>query len=253
MKTVNNWDDITINQYFEFKSYGDNIEDTTLVSIIYDISLDEVDELTYEEFNTLLIKLRFMNSKPKPQNRGFITLNNQVFCKIPSIQKISFGEFVDLENWITSDNEEDLKYVLATYYRKNINEEPDFNGIKLEPYGDYVMHRAEHFGELSVSILFDVVDEINKFRILFQDNYGPLLRLKDEENDFDEPIEEETNADKRARIEEENNQKRLNKWGWDVLVYRLANGDITKFEQIYGLPIIQVMNLLAMQSELKLD
>jgi hypothetical protein len=252
MKTINNWDDITINQYFEIKSYGDNIEDTTLVSIIYDISEDDVDELTYDEFNQLLIKLKFMNAKPKPHNRGFVGLNNQVLCKIPSIQKISFGEFVDIENWINSDNDEDMLFILATYYRKNINDDPDFNGIKLEPYGEYVLNRAKHFGELPVSILFDVVDEINKFRIIFQENYGPLLMLKEDELD-DEVINDETIADKRARIEEEANQKRLNKWGWEVLVYKLANGDITKFEEIYSLPLIQIMNMLAMQSELKLE
>lgn len=252
MKAVSNWSDITINQYFELQSYGEDIDNLTLVSIIYDIPSDEIDDLSVEQFDELVTKLSFLKSKPKAQNSAFISLNGNTFYKHPDIYKIKFGEFVDIEHWITSSKEEDLLYILATMYRKCINSDPDFDGIELEPYGPYVMSRAKHFGELSVTILFDLVDEINKFRAVFQENYQPLLAVKEEEIE-DEDLSSETIADKRARLDEENNQKRLNKWGWDVLVYKLAQGDITKFEDVYNLPLIQVMNFLAMQSELKLD
>jgi len=47
-------------------------------------------------------------------------------------------------------------------------------------------------------------------------------------------------------------EKRLEKWGWNSLILKLADNDILKVEQVSKLPLIQCFNILAMRVELGL-
>jgi hypothetical protein len=43
-----------------------------------------------------------------------------------------------------------------------------------------------------------------------------------------------------------------NKWGWEALLFKLSNNDITKIKDILNLELIFVFNMIGMQREMNL-
>ena len=250
MKKVSNWNDITLNQFIEIHQLPKDDEFQYLsLSIIYDVSQDEIDELNINEFEKLHSYLGFMSKLPtKPATN--ITLKSTNLTFIDDFTKLSLGEWIDIENLISNDLVGNIPLLASILFRKMIVGD-DFEPDKIEPYGNFIHHRSHLFGECTMADVYGIIPIILTFRDLIHKNYEGLFGTTEPIDEHFELLDE-TPQEKLERLKEEKQEKYKTKWGWDTVVYNMAKGDITKFNEIYNLPLVMVLNFMSMQSELKL-
>ena len=248
MKKVINWDNITLEQFIEVQTLEkDNDYSFNLISIVYDISIEEIEDLSIEEFNELLNNLSFFKKLPtKP--KSIIKIDDVELHLIDDITKYTLGEWIDIENLLQEDIVGNLPKLCSILYRRLIKGDP-FQPDEFEPYGNYIQHRSKLFLNLSIADVYGIVPMMINHKSIITTNYDGLF------NNVEEKWIEEDNETPQEKFERRKNErveKYNQKWGWDRVVHKLADGDITKFDEIYKLPLIMVLNFMSMQSELKL-
>ena len=53
-------------------------------------------------------------------------------------------------------------------------------------------------------------------------------------------------------VKEIEQTKKSTKWSWELMIYNLCGGDLTKYESLGELPLVLVFNMLGMKKELSL-
>ncbi len=154
------WSDVTLKRYQEYNkivSGLENEDDIVLnsISTLCDIPLSIIKKLKISDIKTLYTKLSKLISVP---------VNKEIFHRIeikgvkygfhPSLDEMSLGEFVDLEE-NTKDGIENLHNILAILYRP-ITEE---KGAKynIEPYNEKHLENASLFQNISIDIVNGVM------------------------------------------------------------------------------------------------
>jgi hypothetical protein len=67
----------------------------------------------------------------------------------------------------------------------------------------------------------------------------------------DEPLTNEEKAElDPEEIKEIEKEQQSAKWSWELMIYSLSKGDITKSDKIGALPLVYVFNVLGMKKEL---
>ena len=120
--------DITVGQYQRYvKIYNKNKDELgtsdflskKLIEVFCNIPLQEVDELELGLFQGLITHLNNLLNEKQPLVRTFdlIGTDNVVahFGMIPNLDKMSYGEFIDLEKYMFDD--ENFHRALAVMYR----------------------------------------------------------------------------------------------------------------------------------------
>lgn len=135
-------DDITISQYQKYiKVLEDNkdSEDTDflnlkLLNIFCNITMKEAYELPIQEFDYIMNHLAtILSEKPFLHHRFFMEDpkgDTIEFGFIPNLDKITLGEYVDAENYLS--NWEDMHKAMSVLYRPIIAGNKDF--YKIEKY-----------------------------------------------------------------------------------------------------------------------
>lgn len=106
IKNVGGWNDISIKKYIQLYNLEENKLDEidTLInqlSIVYDLSIDDVESLDLVKVNELRSEITFLNSEPK-QTKNLdnpIIIDGKMFIFNKNLNSLSFGEFVDLETY----------------------------------------------------------------------------------------------------------------------------------------------------------
>lgn len=226
-----NWKQIKVDQYVELRSLREedfgslflfNIE---LLAIVMDTEADELDDLTSDELTENINALRWIGREPVGMQNSVMHYN------LVSLKRLSLGEFIDLEHYFANDYIKNLTNICAIRYRKAD-----------EKYNYDPTDRANEFNELPITDVYGIIPEYLKFREEF---------IKAYENLFMPDIEETDDLDAEDKKEEEE-EKRVQKWSWERVIYDLCNGDITKTEQVTELPLVMVFNFLSMKHELKI-
>jgi hypothetical protein len=121
-----------------------------------------------------------------------------------------------------------------------------------EPYGNWIYHRESLFNNISVGDVFGVVQTFIDFRTNLLEQYDGLFDtgISQEEEEFDVNESVIERAEKRK---EEDRQKKLMKWGWDIFLLRLAQNDSTKMDSVTTMPLLQALNILSMKRELEIN
>lgn len=226
-----NWKQIKVDQYVELRSLREedfgslflfNIE---LLAIVMDTEADELDDLTSDELTENINALRWIGREPVGMQNSVMHYN------LVSLKRLSLGEFIDLEHYFANDYIKNLTNICAIRYR-NADEKYNYDPTD----------RANEFNELPITDVYGIIPEYLKFREEF---------IKAYENLFMPDIEETDDLDPEDKKEEEE-EKRVQKWSWERVIYDLCNGDITKTEQVTELPLVMVFNFLSMKHELKI-
>jgi hypothetical protein len=68
---------------------------------------------------------------------------------------------------------------------------------------------------------------------------------EDDQYDDEDELDEED-------IEAENNEKVYRNWVWENILYKLSNGDITKYDTITAMPLIFIFNQLSFMKDMKI-
>ena len=121
------YNNITVSQYKEIqeivKYYMDNPEGGAmeeinlkidLISVLFDKTKREIYEMKATDFNRLCDELNFLLEKPKVTGKlpNKININNKSYKVMKKIDKFNTGQFIDLNNYISS--EAGLEYILST-------------------------------------------------------------------------------------------------------------------------------------------
>lgn len=247
-----NQNKITIEQYLEAKKLDSESENYSieLLSILLDISTDEVEELDFDEFEKLISQTNKIDVHNRPPKSKLHILGEDLYL-IDNLYSITLGEFIDLENLFSQDYITNLSAILAILYRKRIIHNSPWILDEQEPYGDWIFHRAPLFNDVLIGDIYGIIQKYIAFRDELYRKYEGLFEPNEPE---DEP--EVIDTDNLARMEmakEDEKQKNIKKWGWDAFVFKLAGHNPLQLEQTYKIPLLMAFNLAAMTKELGIE
>jgi len=257
VKSVSSWNDITVGMYIEL--YDILIEPSEsktfeIISLFYDISMDEVEALDFETYIDIESKLDFIN-KPISKASDSFELSGITFQLI-DFNMIEFGAFIDLEALIT-DKENIIRNtpkIFSILYRPILKEETLLHKAVLDPYGDWLDKRVPLFESVPISLVYNSISEYTKFRNMLYEQYQGMFETKEEMSDEDiKQLELEKMHMTDTESKEEEKLERVNKWGWELLLLKLANNEPLNIEAATMMPLLQAFNILSMAHELGLS
>lgn len=198
---------------------------------------EDIDELTIEELEELLLLVKFIRDEPPKNYKSELGI-----YKLKPFNKITLGEFISLESYFSDNYILKLSNIVAILYRRfRVNEWGDET---LETYNYNSNDRLDWFLDFPITDVYGLLPEYIKFREGIIDQYKNLM-TESYEDDFE--IDSNMDAEDLKAAEEEKKQQ---KWGWETLIWNLCNEDLTKFHAVCDLPLILVFNFLGMKKEL---
>ena len=97
----NSWDDIKLHTYIEIidimgDEYDDDEMNLQLVSLILDKSIDEVEQMEYDEYSDVINNIGFMNDPITPNNDTELLIEGEIFHLL-DFNMLELGAFIDME------------------------------------------------------------------------------------------------------------------------------------------------------------
>jgi hypothetical protein len=219
--------DITLGQYQKFLKIAENNEDSSfldakMIEIFCGIPLSDSYKLKMSSVTAILdILYELLNTQPKHQTR--FTMNGVDYGFIPDLDDMSLGEYIDLDNHI--GNLEKIHYAMNVLYRPIVTDKAGRYNIVEYEVGNEDKMKDMPLGVVLGSIVF--------FYHLGKELSMHTLTSLDKQNSGD--------------LSSASNFSR--KWGWYQSIYGLANGDITRFEDITKLNVNQCFTMLSFMKE----
>lgn len=242
MKKLNNklpssWKEVTLEEWTEIakidKEQGAIHYNSEVISILTDI---DVDELDIEELQELVDSCKWSTSEPSKNYKHEVE-----GMRLKAFNKLTLYEYIDLDYFCIQGYLINLPYILAILYRQT--KENEWGEVVWEPYEYDCKERAEKLLDVPITDVYGVIKDFLKFREQFLNTYINLfedpLPPEPEEGYDDEDDEPDTEPEKNTA-----------KWSWELLIYNLCNGDLSKSDAIGGLPLYYVFNMLGMKKEL---
>lgn len=240
MKLPKNWTQIRLDQFKELYNLARGNFDSLflynleLLAIVSDQDADDID-ISVNELTDYVKSLTFLQREPPKINDKVI--DNLTY---KGVKNLTLGEFIDLEYYFALDYIDNLEVICSILYRKTGID--DWSELTFEPYRYDPKTRCDVFSELPITSVYGVVRDYMEFRDSFIKSYENLFQPDVEETDEELSIEDK---------KEEEKEKRLEKWSWEMVIYELAGEDITKVDQVTDLPLILAFNFLSMKYETK--
>lgn len=131
-------DDITLEQYQKFHKISDGKESSNfinqkMVEIFCNIDLKEIVKIKYTSLNKVLRHIDNLFKKKSKFKRSFV-LNGVHYGFIPKLDEMTFGEYIDLDNyfsdWNTMDKAMSVLFRPITYKDKDKYLIEEYKGIK---------------------------------------------------------------------------------------------------------------------------
>jgi hypothetical protein len=182
-------DFVSIGQYAKVYKIKDLFEDelfaAKLINIFTDAPIDDLLNVSYQEVSYLADAIMNMMPKGKPEFVDRFTLDGVDYGFFPKWEKLSFGEWVDLDTIATKPEAEllDLLHILAAIMYRPIIKEKSKHDFEIEKYDVTTMNeRAEMFKhKLDISVLlaaqFFFIKYANKFSKLTQLSLIPKIGI----------------------------------------------------------------------------
>jgi len=237
-KFPKSWKEITLQEWTEIakidKEQGAIHYNSEVLYIISDI---DVDELDIEELTAIIDSCKWANVEPSKIYKH--TINGM---SLKPFSKLTLFEYIDLDYYCTQGYTTHLPELCAILYRQT--KENEWHEVVWEPYDYDTKIRAEMFYDIPVTDVYGLLKDIIKFRDTFLDSYTNLFEETIPDTVVDDHEEEH---DLEPDTEPEKNTA---KWSWELLIYNLCNGDLSKSDAIGKLPLYYVFNMLGMKKEL---
>lgn len=247
MELPKSWDDISYDIYKELNEIKkSNLSFTNLyievLSLLWDISPDDdIFDMDIDELISYKNKIDWIFNEPVFNN--CIIYKNKF--KLKNLNKITLGEFIDIENKI-GEIDDNLDWISAILYKKY--KEDDWGNIIEEPYTYDINERIELFNKETITFLLPIKKYYLEWRENFMLNYKELFESN---NDLDNVDEDElVGVDNKINKINQRKEKIIIKWSWENLLWGLSGEDITKIKDIFNLNVIFVFNMLSMKKSL---
>lgn len=252
MREPKSWCDITISEYLEIRSLKpDDFESVfeyraEKMAIILKTDVEEIEEMDMVELFDLEAKTSWVNGIVLEKiQHCFYEKGMGILFEAKPWKKLTLGEFIDLEALFASGYYENSARIMAVVYRKVLKDK--WGHKEFEPYGFNKELRALFFMDMPVSNFEAIKNSYLKFRDDFLGKRKSLFKNQDtEEEEGDSDIEEQD-------IEEEKKELVVKKWSWQLFVFNICRGDLTKVDAVTDLPLTMVFNFEAMKKELNIN
>ena len=174
-------DFVSVGQYAQVYKIKDLFEDelfsAKLINIFTGAPVDDLLGVDYQEVNYLAASIMAMMPKGKPDFIDRFTIDGVDYGFFPKWEKLSFGEWVDMDTIATKPESEllDLLHILAAIMYRPIVKEKSKHDFEIEKYDIKTMpERAEIFkNKLDISVLLAA----QFFFIKFAEKYSKLFQL----------------------------------------------------------------------------
>lgn len=248
LKLPKTWTNITVKQFIELKelvtennivnNFTNNIN---ILCILCDIDiLDDIwSDVYLSDLEKIFKEIDFINYPPSNEVKH--KLNNFI---LKDLNLITLGEFIDIDRFLENPIE-NLSKICGILYRNYKTD--DFGNIIVEKYDNINLdERTEYFNNISINNVIGLIDYLNNYKTIIATNYANIFQ-----QDFsDEPVEDEDVF----AIETETKQEKLQaKFSWELLIYGIANGDLTKYDAILDLNFVFVLNQLSLKKAFNLN
>ena len=245
MKLPQSWNEISVEQFIELSTLDTTIGsysyNTEALSVLSDTSIDEIEDIDIEDMTVIMQSMEWAKSQPKNFYR------NELFeMVVKPISKLTLYEYIDLEHYFSNNYVKNLAIIAGIRYKHT--EVDKFSNLIYEPYRYSPKDRQDLFLELPVTEVYGLINEFLQFRETFLKTYENLFN-PDGEEDLTPQEKLEMDAEEIKEIEE---NKKSTKWSWELMIYNLCDGDLTKYEALGELPLVLVFNMLGMKKELNL-
>ena len=219
--------EITLGQYQKYlKIQSENTDErflsSKMIEIFCELNLTDVMKLKLADVNAICSILSDMfNDKPTLRRTFF--MDGVEYGFIPNLEDISFGEYIDLDNYLADWNMMDK--AMGVLYRPIKNKYGKRYSIQ-----DYEGKETAYMKAMPLDVALSAVI----FFLSFRDR---LI------NDYDELFGKQ-GGDSFTAVSQFGA-----KWGWYSSVHSLAQGDITRFENITKLNIHTALYALSYMKE----
>ena len=259
----NGWDKVSLAQYIELigiLSGSENLseeemDDITInvVSILENVDSDTIRNMSYDDYIKFNHNVGFINTPIPTEYKTVLDINGTELHLIP-FNTLEFGAFIDIEHYLTSEVTyiSNLPKILSILYRQEVKPATALNAAVYETYDGWVDVRDVLMDKVSITSLYGVIELYMNWRANILKNYEGLFQEPEgqySEEDDAEYTKGMTSTERQAFEQE----KRVGKWSWMLLLVRLANNDYTKLDEVAAFPIIKALNILAMCRELKIS
>lgn len=245
IKLPKNWDEVLLDQYIAIRQVekSEMIDKSIeILSILTDTLPDDDiwEDMDIDEMLSLVNEIKWISREPNGDLQESLGE-----YRLKDINKLTLGEFIDLDYYFSTNYIENLPQIIGILYRKVKQDE--WGNTAYEPLGSYdVKSRGEEFLEEPVSKVYGLIKLFLDFKQMTAREYSNLF-----EPEIVDDVEEEDLQDP-DYIEEEKIAETYKKWAWENILYKFSGGDITKYEKITALPVIFVFNQMSFVSEMKL-
>lgn len=242
----NNWNLITIDQYIELKTLEqEELSSTSLILEQLAVLLDtdstdpDIENLDVDDLFSCIEQLSFLSSDP-PSNAQKLNIE---YTPI-DLDELVLGEFIDLEHFI-QEPLDNIKMLLAILFKKvNVDE---WGNTIYEPYVYDIKKRSDEFGGIPITSGMYWLRKYINWKKDFMKTYENLFEDADTGKEVAEEAKELTGYEHVEYRKELLRQQSKAKFSWENTIYGLANGDITKFNDVFGQKVILVFNVLGMK------
>jgi hypothetical protein len=245
MKLPKSWSEITIEQFIELSnldaSIGSYSYNSEALSVLSDTSIEEIEDIDIEDMANIMLELNWAKSQPKNFYR-----NELLGMVVKPISKLTLFEYIDLEHYFANNYISNLAIIAAIRYKHT--EVNKFSNLIYEPYSYSPRDRQELFLDLPITEVYGLIQEFLQYRDKFLKTYENLFN-PEAEDDLTPQEKAEMDAEEIKEIED---AKKSTKWSWELMIYTLCDGDLTKYEALGELPLVLVFNMLGMKKELNL-
>lgn len=245
MKLPKSWNKITIEQFIELSnldaSIGSYSYNSEALSVLSDTSIEEIEDIDIEDMANIMLELNWAKSQQKNFYR-----NELLGMVVKPISKLTLFEYIDLEHYFANNYISNLAIIAAIRYKHT--EVNKFSNLIYEPYSYSPRDRQELFLDLPITEVYGLIQEFLQYRDKFLKTYENLFN-PEAEDDLTPQEKAEMDAEEIKEIED---AKKSTKWSWELMIYNLCGGDLTKYEALGELPLVLVFNMLGMKKELNL-
>ena len=119
-KLINSWADVTLETWLKLVDFatGTKTEEATeTIAALSDIPKKLIKELALSDVAVIMSKIAELQAKQDTTLKRIIEINDVEYGFMPDLDKISLGEYADVEQFIKNGIESNLPELMAVLYR----------------------------------------------------------------------------------------------------------------------------------------
>ena len=117
---INNYKDLTVEKYLQLQEMDwTSMEEidiqSTMISILADMDVDDVLDLPINEYRKMAAQLQFMTVEPKvkPRKIDKVKINGKEFYVLKDVKNMTAGQYIDYQSYIQQNDIKMLPYTLS--------------------------------------------------------------------------------------------------------------------------------------------